>query len=135
MWLAVASVMASCAFGPDYRRPQTVTPPAYKENKDWKIAEPRDNVTRGKWWEVFADPQLNVLADKVTASNLSLRVAEANYRRAQALVQSARAALLPTVSAMLSSSTRFRPRLQLPVHRPVLAITVQVVPLPLTDCT
>jgi NodT family efflux transporter outer membrane factor (OMF) lipoprotein len=99
MWLAVASVMASCAFGPDYRRPQTVTPPAYKENKDWKIAEPRDNVTRGKWWEVFADPQLNVLADKVTASNLSLRVAEANYRRAQALVQSARAALLPTVSA------------------------------------
>ena len=91
-------LLASCALVSDYRRPQTVTPPAYKENKDWKIAEPRDNVARGRWWEVFADPQLNALADKVTASNLSLRVAEAQFRRAQALTQSARAALQPTLS-------------------------------------
>ena len=91
-------LLASCALVSDYRRPQTVTPPAYRDNKDWKIAEPRDNVARGRWWEVFADPQLNALADKVTASNLSLRVAEAQFRRAQALTQSARAALQPTLS-------------------------------------
>ncbi len=96
--IAGCVLLASCALVSDYRRPQTVSPPAYKENKDWKIAEPRDNVTRGKWWEIFGDPQLNVLADKIAVSNLTLRVAEANYRRAQALTQSARAALLPTVS-------------------------------------
>ena len=95
----LCAMLASCALGPDYRRPQTVTPQAYKENKDWKIAEPRDNVARGKWWEIFADTQLNALADKVNVSNQALRVAEAQYRRAQALVQSARAGLFPTVAA------------------------------------
>ena len=100
----LCAILASCALGPDYRRPQTVTPQAYKENKDWKIAEPRDNVARGKWWEIFADTQLNALADKVNVSNQTLRVAEAQYRRAQALVQSARAGLFPTVAASLGVS-------------------------------
>ncbi len=96
----LCAMLVSCALGPDYRRPQTVTPQAYKENKDWKIAEPRDNVARGKWWEIFADTQLNALADKVNVSNQTLRVAEAQYRRSQALVQSARAGLFPTVAAV-----------------------------------
>ena len=90
--------LASCVMGPDYRRPQVVTPPEYKESKDWKIAEPRDGVPRGKWWEIFADAQLNALADRVTVSNQSLKQAEAQYRGAQALVRSARAGLFPTVS-------------------------------------
>ena len=90
--------LASCVTGPDYRRPQVVTPPEYKESKDWKIAEPRDGVPRGKWWEIFADAQLNALADRVTVSNQSLKQAEAQYRGAQALVRSARAGLFPTVS-------------------------------------
>ena len=42
---ALAATLASCSLlGPNYRRPQVVTPPAYKESKDWKIAEPRDGV-------------------------------------------------------------------------------------------
>ena len=96
-----AMLLASCAMGPDYRRAQTVTPPAYKESKDWKIATPRDGVARGKWWEIFADTQLNALADKVNPSNQSLRLAEAQYRRAQALTQAARASLFPSLSASL----------------------------------
>ena len=94
-------LLTACVSGPDYRRPQQVTPPAYKESKDWKIAEPRDNVPRGKWWEIFADGQLNALADKVSVSNQSLRLAEAQYRRAQALAQSARASLFPSLTAAL----------------------------------
>ena len=99
--MAPALVLASCAVGPDYRRPQVVAPPQYRESSDWKIAEPRDGVPRGKWWEIFGDPQLNALADKVGASNQNLRVAEAQYRRAQALVQSARAALFPSLAGSL----------------------------------
>ncbi len=102
--LLCAALLTACAVGPDYRRPQTVTPPAYKENKDWKIAEPREHVARGKWWEIFADPQLNALADRVNVSNQTLRVAEAQYRRAQALHQSARAGLFPAASAALGIS-------------------------------
>lgn len=100
---ATLALMTSCSLmGPNYRRPQMVTPPQYKESKDWKIAEPRDGVNRGAWWEIFGDTQLNALAEKVGKSNQNLRGAEAQYRRAQALVQSARSGLFPTVSGDLS---------------------------------
>jgi NodT family efflux transporter outer membrane factor (OMF) lipoprotein len=110
--VALAATLASCSLmGPDYRRPQMVTPPEYKESKDWKIAEPRDGVPRGKWWEIFGDTQLNALAEKVEKSNQNLRIAEAQYRRAQAVVQSSRSGLFPVVSGDASvtrsgSSTR-----------------------------
>jgi NodT family efflux transporter outer membrane factor (OMF) lipoprotein len=101
--LLMAVSLASCSMmGPNYRRPQVVTPPQYKESKDWKIAEPRDGVARGAWWQIFGDPQLNALAEKVDKSNQDLRVAEAQYRRAQAAVQSSRAGLFPTVSGDVS---------------------------------
>ena len=95
-------LLTSCAIGPNYRRPQMVTPPEYKESKDWKIAQPRDGVPRGKWWQIFGDTQLNALADRVEKSNQDLRVAEAQYRRAQALVRQSRAGLFPVVAGELS---------------------------------
>lgn len=97
--LALATVIAACTVGPEYKRPEIAAPAEYREAKDWKVAEPRDGVPRGKWWMIFGDPLLNDLADKVEVSNQTLRVAEAQYRRAQALVQAARAGLYPTVTA------------------------------------
>ena len=102
--VAIFALLAGCSQAPKYERPQATAPAAYKESKDWKIAQPRDGVPRGAWWEIFGDAQLNALAAKVTQSNQSLRVAEANYRRAQALTAQARAALFPTLGATLSAT-------------------------------
>ena len=100
---ATLTLMHACSLlGPDYRRPQMVTPPAYKESRDWKTAEPRDGIPRGAWWAIFADPQLNALAEKVAKSNQDLRLAEAQYRRAQALAQQSRAGLFPTLTGEVS---------------------------------
>lgn len=93
-----AALVASCSFAPKYERPPVATPAEYKESKDWKVAEPKDGVPRGEWWVVFGDPTLNNLAKSLEASNQDLRLAEAQYRRAQALVQQARADFFPTVS-------------------------------------
>src|SRR5258706_327945 len=84
-------LLSSCAVGPDYRRPAVAVPAAFKEVADWKVAEPRDNVPRGKWWEVFGDAGLNALMDQVDISNQNLKLAEARYRQAQALTQTSRA--------------------------------------------
>jgi NodT family efflux transporter outer membrane factor (OMF) lipoprotein len=102
--LGCAALLAACTVGPEYKRPEIIAPPAYKESKDWKIAEPKDGVPRGKWWMIFGDPVLNALTDKVEVSNQSLRVAEAQYRRAQALTRQARAGLFPTVTGDSSVS-------------------------------
>ncbi len=100
-------LLASCAIGPDYKRPDAQAPAAYKEMADWKPATPKDELSRGKWWSVFGDTELDALIEQVSVSNQSLKASEARYRQAQALTQSARASYFPTVSAN-ASSTRSR---------------------------
>jgi len=99
---AAWAALSACAVGPDYVRPSVDAPAAYKEAANWKIATPQDNVSRGKWWEIFGDPQLNALAESIDISNQNVRVAEAQFRQAQALVQAARAGLFPSVSGSAS---------------------------------
>ena len=96
--LMVATLSACMVVGPDYVRPTAITPDAYKEIDGWKVAQPKDDVIRGSWWEMFGDPQLNALEPQVSISNQNLAVAEAQYRQAQALVRQARAAYFPTAT-------------------------------------
>jgi NodT family efflux transporter outer membrane factor (OMF) lipoprotein len=98
----------ACSVGPDYVRPTTVVPPAFKEVGDWKVAEPSDHKMPEKWWETFNDPQLNTLEEQVNISNQNIAVAEAQYRQAQALVQAAQAAFFPTVTGGVSFTRSLR---------------------------
>ena len=102
--LAFAILAGGCAVGPDYVKPTTDMPAAFKESAGWKQAEPADALPRGKWWQVFGDAGLNSLEDQVEVSNQNLRLAEAQYRQSLALAGQARAALYPTLSANASSS-------------------------------
>ena len=97
MSVAVCTLLGACAVGPDYVKPDTAAPMAYKENRDWKVAQPNDRADRGKWWEVFGDAQLNALAEQVEISNQTVIAAAAQYQQARALVESARAAYFPTL--------------------------------------
>jgi NodT family efflux transporter outer membrane factor (OMF) lipoprotein len=73
-------------------------PQSFKENDDWKPAQPGDQTLRGKWWEIFGDPQLNELEEEVTQSNQNLKVAEARFRQARAMIRFNRSAEFPTIS-------------------------------------
>ena len=100
-----ALALGGCMVGPDYVRPSVDTPGAYKEMEGWKRAEPRDQIARGQWWEIFVDPELDALVRRVDISNQNIRIAEANFRQARAIAEQARAGLFPTVSA---GATAFR---------------------------
>ena len=86
-------------------RPTVAAPPAYKEltpenlkdTDGWKVAQPSDATLRGKWWEIFGDPQLNSLEDQVSVSNQNIAAATATFLAARALVKQARAQYYPTV--------------------------------------
>ncbi len=104
---AALAMLGACSLAPKYVRPAVETPAAYKEAGVWKVAQPRDDVKRGKWWEVFGDAQLNALVTQIDISNQSVRLAEANFRQARALVQQARASLFPGVAGS-ASVTRSR---------------------------
>lgn len=93
--LSVA-LLSGCAIGPDYQRPQTAAPLEYKQAAGWTQANPSDSLARGAWWELYGDPQLNALVDKLNSANQSVAQSEAQFRQAQALVRSARGAFLPS---------------------------------------
>jgi NodT family efflux transporter outer membrane factor (OMF) lipoprotein len=112
--LAIAGITlfsSACMIGPKYQRPAALTPPAFKEPPPpgWKEAQPNDGAIRGKWWEVYNDPQLNALEEQVSISNQNVLVAEAQYREAQAAVRIARAALFPTLTTGPSITTSRTP--------------------------
>ncbi|KWF35800.1 RND transporter [Burkholderia diffusa] len=103
--VATAVLLAGCAVGPDYHRPDTSIPAAFKEAPaGWKVAQPADRTDRGPWWTVYNDPQLDALIGKLNASNQTIAQSAAAYRQARALVAEARAAYFPTVGLTASGS-------------------------------
>ncbi len=107
MMACLISTLAACTVGPNYVRPKAPVPASYKEMKGWKKAQPLDGISRGAWWEIFGDPQLNALEAQVNISNQNLAQAEAQFRQALASVQVARAGYFPVISGS-SSGTRSR---------------------------
>ncbi len=104
--LAGALLLAGCAVGPDYQRPDAPVTPAFKEapadaqawTGEWKTAEPQDAGARAEWWRLFGDSRLDALMSQVQVSNQNIKAAEAQYRQAQAALQAARAGFFPTVN-------------------------------------
>ncbi len=58
-------------------------PQAFKEPppEGWKEAQPNDGAIRGKWWEIYNDPELNALEEQVSISNQNVLAAEAQFPR------------------------------------------------------
>jgi NodT family efflux transporter outer membrane factor (OMF) lipoprotein len=98
LWALPLLMLAACAVGPDYQRPESPVPEAYKETSGWKTAQPGDGLPRGAWWTLFDDPQLNSLEEQINISNQNVKAAEAQVRQAQALVQIARASYFPYIT-------------------------------------
>jgi NodT family efflux transporter outer membrane factor (OMF) lipoprotein len=104
--------LAGCTVGPKYVRPSAPTPATYKEQvptssqgaDQWQLASPADQVTRGNWWEIFGDPELNKLEEQIATSNQTLKVSEARFRQARAAIRFNRASQFPTISTAPSAA-------------------------------
>jgi NodT family efflux transporter outer membrane factor (OMF) lipoprotein len=104
-WLIV---LAACRVGPPYHAPTptAVTAPNYKEStvnfhdtEGWKVASPQDAMIRGKWWEVFNEPELNALEEQLNINNETLKQDFQNYMAARAMIAEARSQYWPTITA------------------------------------
>jgi NodT family efflux transporter outer membrane factor (OMF) lipoprotein len=115
--IALLAALGGCTVGPAYHRPSTDAPQAYKEltaaqfkdTDGWKVAVPQDAAIRGKWWELFADPQLNGLEEQVKSSNQTVAAAYASFMQARALVRQAQAQYWPTLSVGASVTRSHQP--------------------------
>jgi len=99
--LVLAGLATGCAVGPVYERPAAPAPAAFKESppEGWKQAQPNEAIPRGRWWEMYRDPQLSALEERIDISNQNVLAAMARYREARDQVRISRASLFPTVTA------------------------------------
>jgi len=105
-------LIEGCMVGPRYARPNVPMTPTYKEEVPgsfkgsdlWQPVRPGDQISRGNWWEIFGDPELNKLEEQIAGSNQTLKVAEARFREARAAIRFNRAAQFPTISTAPSAN-------------------------------
>ncbi|HXZ09352.1 MAG TPA: efflux transporter outer membrane subunit [Paraburkholderia sp.] len=110
--LGAALLTAGCSLAPAYKVPAAANPDAFKETPatpavaaagnetgSWKIAQPSDQIPRGKWWVIFDDPKLDDLEEQALAANQNLAAAAARVKEARGLLEASRADLFPTVGA------------------------------------
>ena len=104
---ALMALVSGCHVGPRYTPPAApaATAPGYKEStvnfhdqEGWKVASPQDAMVRGKWWEIFNEPELNALEEQLVVNNQNIKASFNNFMQARALVAEARAQYWPTVT-------------------------------------
>ncbi len=122
--------LTGCAVGPKYHRPSAPTSPTFKEMGDWKTAQPSDQNLGGNWWEIFQDPQLNALQQRVNVSNQNLKAAVAQYQEARAALRYTRADYYPTITAS-PAATREKYSSNSPLNPALRGATVNDFTIPL----
>lgn len=94
--LAVASLSAACAVGPDYIRPDTHLPDRYLGQTAVEQRHANVSADAIAWWEGFGDPRLTRFVKLALEQNLDLAQASARVAQARAGLGAANAALLPS---------------------------------------
>ena len=114
--LALPALLAACAVGPDYKRPDAPMAASWKADPGWQVAQPRDGELKGEWWKIFNDADLNNLQARALADSQTLQGAAARLEQARAQARVAGSALFPTVGVQ-AGATRDRISADRPVTR------------------
>ena len=95
----ICGLLSACSLAPDYKVPETATPPAYKETGVWSEAAPADAMPRMAWWRLYGDATLNGLEDRIESSNPTLAEAMARYDAAQGFLEEVQSTQYPALTA------------------------------------
>src|SRR5580658_2740597 len=122
---AAVSALASCAVGPNFHQPQppdtssylhpsSDTAPVKTEAGDVQNVSPGTELA-GQWWQLFHSPQLDEVVRASIAASPTLVAANATLAEAREEVTVARAAFLPSVSAVAGAQRAGAGTLRTPV--------------------
>ncbi|NNM79558.1 MAG: efflux transporter outer membrane subunit [Gallionella sp.] len=117
-WLSIPLVLlAGCAVGPDFKKPQAPTAQAYAPDNKLTETTTSAPVFAGEaqrfntaadipfdWWTLFQSPQINSLIQRAFKANPSIEAAQAALRQAQESVIAQQGFFYPTVAASYSPS-------------------------------
>jgi NodT family efflux transporter outer membrane factor (OMF) lipoprotein len=106
--ILASGLLAGCTVGPNYHRPPMPAPPAYKTEAPWRVAEPKDALPKGAWWEIYRDAELNSYEQQLLKANQSLAASQERLDQARSLARVASAGYFPTLNTDPNASrTRY----------------------------
>jgi multidrug efflux system outer membrane protein len=95
-----ALLLAGCAVGPNYHRPEVDKPGAYRQAAtDTNAPSGAASFAELGWWEVFTDPQLGAYIEEALTNSWDIKTAAARVLQAEAAARVARSQFFPTVNA------------------------------------
>lgn len=105
-----ALLLGGCRVGPKYVVPSApASAPEFKESSaaaynnapapagTWQPAQPQDAQLKGKWWEIFNEPELNTLEEQLDINNQNIAQYFQNFMAARSQVSQAKASYYPTL--------------------------------------
>jgi NodT family efflux transporter outer membrane factor (OMF) lipoprotein len=100
-WLVAlaCALLAGCTVGPKYHRPAAQVPAAWSAPGPWQPAEPKDEIPKGAWWQIFQDDQLNAYEQQLLNANQSLIAARDRLEQARSFARVASAGYFPQFAA------------------------------------
>lgn len=99
--LSAAVLLAGCATGPRYRRPDVPSPPAYRGGEQ-ALAASGASLGELRWQDLVRDEELSRLIEEALAHNFDARIAAARVLEARAMLGVSQAARLPALDASLT---------------------------------
>jgi len=94
-----AILLSSCSFIPGYSQPDVEVPQRWKH----EVAAESQVQIPEKWWTLYQDETLNMLAEDALTQNLDLRAGFERINQARSSLRVAGASMLPSASASLGA--------------------------------
>lgn len=119
--LLSASLVAGCAVGPNYRKPDLALPDHYIGQTQLENRSAISNANLATWWDGFGDPQLSRFVVLALEQNLDMAQAAARIAQARSGLGNARAALLPSGNVS-AQATKNHQSLETPIGQLLNAV-------------
>src|SRR5258708_37065657 len=113
---ALASLLAACAVGPNFKTPQAPQTPGFVApgelpKQTTTAPAPDDQAQRfvegldiqGQWWTLFQSADLTALLERGLANSPTLEAATAALRQAKETLAAQRGSFFPSISGALST--------------------------------
>jgi NodT family efflux transporter outer membrane factor (OMF) lipoprotein len=109
--LACLGLIAACAVGPDFVRPQPPAASQFTQGKEPTVTVAADGKAQhfeqgakiaAEWWRLFQSPQLDKVIQAAMAQNADLQSAQARLRQSQENLRAGYGVFLPQISGSFS---------------------------------
>lgn len=125
LWLLSVLLLATgCMVGPNYHRASVPAAPTWKEQPPWRTATPQDSISKGSWWTIFGDPELDGYEKQALTANQTIEVARTQLDQARASARITQSGLYPQGTIGFSAQ-----RARLSGNRPANGSTILLTPV------